>query len=310
MSAIRNILCPVDLSPISHRALEYAVAIGRALNGRVKVLEVVDTALPPLPPGPWPRVEMTGEMRRAYCGELQTFVEFAREQLRDVEISVADGPVVPRILEAAGSMPADLIVMGTHGRGGFDRFVVGSIVEKVLRKAPCPVLAVPSLTADAHAHPVFRTIVCAIDFAPASLAGLQYAKRLAARGGRLILAHSIGWPFGEDTSKMPPPIDALRRSLERDAAVRLRQAAKRIDRAGLDVALDVRAEKPYAHILRCAREQAADLIVMGLHSHASNELALLGSTTNHVIRDAPCPVLTVRRAPDAVVVRGSEKSVL
>jgi nucleotide-binding universal stress UspA family protein len=98
---------------------------------------------------------------------------------------------------------------------------------------------------------------------------------------------------------MPPPIDALRRSLERDAAARLHRAAKRVDRAGLRIDEDVTADKPHAHILQCARQHAADLIVMGLHSHASNELALLGSTTNRVIREAPCPVLTVSGAPSA-----------
>ena len=75
MRAIRNILCPVDLSPISRHAFEYSVALGRCVHGRVKALDVVDTALPPLPPGPWPRFEMTAEMRRAYCEELKEFVE-------------------------------------------------------------------------------------------------------------------------------------------------------------------------------------------------------------------------------------------
>ncbi len=293
MRAIKSILCPVDLSPISRHAFEYAVAIGRSMGARVKALEVVDTALPPLPPGPWPRFEMTAEMRRAYCEELKAFVEDARTQISDLEISVADGPVVPRILEAADAMPADLIVVGTHGRSGFDRFVVGSVAEKVLRKARCPVLAVPPGSRDTHAHAPFHTVVCAIDFAPASVASLDYAGLLTAPRGRLILAHSVGWPFGEHTEAMPPPIDALRCSLESDAAARLHRMAAHIGRTDLHLEEAVTADKPYAHILRCARKQSADLIIMGLHSHSSNELALLGSTTHHVVREAPCPVLTV-----------------
>jgi nucleotide-binding universal stress UspA family protein len=299
MSAVKNILCPVDLSSISRRAFEYAVALTRAFDGRVEVLEVVDTALPPLPPGPWPRFELTAEMRAAYTDELKKFAAFAREHAVAMEIVVADGAVVPRILEAASSMPADVIVMGTHGRSGFDRFVVGSVTEKVLRKAPCPVLAVPPGCRDPRAGAPFQTVLCAIDFAPASIAGLEYAGLLTARGGRLILAHSVGWPFGHHTEEMPLPIDALRRSLESDAAARLHRASKHIKRTDLPVEEHVSADKPYAHILRCAREQSADLIIMGLHSHASNELALLGSTTRHVIREAPCPVMTVSRSRTA-----------
>jgi nucleotide-binding universal stress UspA family protein len=299
MSAFKHILCPVDLSSISRRAFEYAVALARTFDGRVKVLEVVDTALPPMPPGPWPRFELTAELRLAYSEELKKFAVFAREQAAEaeVEIAVADGAVVPRILEAAGSMPADVIVMGTHGRSGFDRFVVGSVAEKVLRKAPCPVLAVPPGCRDPRPGAPFSTVICAIDFAPASIGGLEYARLLTAPGGRLILAHSVGWPFGQHTEEMPPPMDALRRSLETDAAARLRRVSTHVDRTGLRVEEDVAADKPYAHILRCAREQSADLIVMGLHSHASSELALLGSTTHHVVREAPCPVLTVSRPP-------------
>ena len=72
--------------------------------------------------------------------------------------------------------------MGTHGRRGFERFVLGSVTERVLRRSPCPVLAVPPAGRGAAA--TFRTVVCAVDFGPASMRAVAYARRLIAPGGR------------------------------------------------------------------------------------------------------------------------------
>ena len=113
----------------------------------------------------------------------------------------------------------------------------------------------------------------------------------------MILIHAISWPFGEGVGAMPPAIDALRAALERDAQVQLRRIADAARAAGLVVEESVGAGKPSAHILRRARRASADLIVMGLHGRAARSLALLGSTTRHVLHDAPCPILAVRDRP-------------
>ena len=113
------------------------------------------------------------------------------------------GQPAPAILDCAVRLPADLIVMGTHGAGGFERFVLGSVAEKVLRRAACPVLTVPSR---AHATSVlpFKRVVCAVDFSDSSLTALHYAliDRKRIRGSphapardRLAVARAAGPDF-------------------------------------------------------------------------------------------------------------------
>ena len=82
--------------------------------------------------------------------------------------------------------------MGTHGRSGFDRLMLGSVAEKVLRRAPCPVLIVPPRANEATSCVTFARILCAVDFSPASLHALDYATALAAKGGPGVTAlHAV-----------------------------------------------------------------------------------------------------------------------
>lgn len=296
MTNLEQILCPTDLSTVSRRALEYAAGLSELFKARLHVLEVVDTSLPPTGPGVRAPYELAAPVRRALFEDLNKFVQPIRGSRSTLDVTLTEGRVTDEILRNAEALRADLIVMGTHGRGGFERFLLGSVAEHVVRKAQCPVLAVPP-GERVSSGAGFRTVICAVDFAPASIRAIDYAQLLAAPGGRLILVHSVGWPFGEGTEAMPPEVQALRRSLESDAVGRLHRAATAGSRTDVFLQEAVTAGKAYAHILRCARQESADLIVMGLHSHMTNQLALLGSTTHHVLCEAPCPVLTVSDRP-------------
>ena len=292
---IQNILCPVDLSDLSRRALAYAAALCGSSTSRLRVLEVIEIALPPMPGRHWQGFCLTEEMRAECLDELDRFVAPLRWDGAAPEIRLVEGHVVAQVLAEAEAMPADLVVMGTHGRGGFERFVLGSVTEKVLHKARCPVLAVPAGDHHIPQRDPFGTVLCALDFSKASLAALEYAEALARRGGQVVLVHVVDWPFGDShAGPMPPEIDELRRSLENSGAQQLHDAVSANARTRVRLEEVVATGKPHREILRRAREHSADLIVMGAHGRRGLDVGLLGSTTNHVIRDAPCPVLTVR----------------
>jgi nucleotide-binding universal stress UspA family protein len=254
----------------------HALALSRAMGGTLGVLHVADTF-----PG--------GRTESDARSEVDEFL--AEAGAGGIQTRVVSGDPKDEIVRAAAESPTDYVVMGTHGRGGFERFVLGSVTEHVLRKAPCPVLAVPP--GDRHAAPdgTFPSVVCAVDFSDASRRALDHAERLVAPGGRLLLVHAITWPYGAKPG-LPPQIELLRQSLESDAADQLRTLSEG-RRADLRIGSHVGSDKAYADILRHARAVSADLIVMGLHSHGTSDLALLGSTTRRVLHDAPCPVLTV-----------------
>jgi nucleotide-binding universal stress UspA family protein len=197
-----------------------------------------------------------------------------------------EGAPATVILERARELPADLVIIGTHGRGGFDRWVLGSVAEKVLRKAPCPVLTVSGSAQAAEPRSLFKKILYACDFSVSSLAGLDYALSLAHEAdARLTLLHVLEWLLINDQR---------RASLETEALERLREAVPTSTKEWLQTEEIVTEGRAYREILSIAQERDADLIVMGVQGRGALDVMFFGSTAHHVVRQAACPVLTVR----------------
>lgn len=298
MISLEAILCPVDVSDVSRGALGYAIALATQYSARLRVLEVVSH--PSLPAGIAPSTVagLTVEMRKTLTEELEKLVQPAVAAGVPTDVRLEEGYVVAEILEGGRSFAADLIVMGTHGRSGFDRIVLGSVTEKVLRKADCPVLIVPPLSRHASDKPIrFRCILCAVDFSEPSTKAVEYAVSFASHAGaRLVLINILDWPV-TDTGPAPARVttlDTFRREWEVRAAEELRKAVPAETRRGSQVEEIVAVGKPSREILRAAGEVGADLIVMGKHGRGALERAMLGSTAHDVARHAVCPVLTVR----------------
>ena len=299
---IKRILCAIDLSPTSLHALEQATAIAGWYQASLTALHVYEPTFMPVPglPSPEDRVPDT-EMARvlgevtARCQTVAAGAGVAVDVLIDV------GRPAACILDRAATLPADLIVMGTHGAGGFEHLLLGSVAEKVLRKAGCAVLTVPPHANRTSTLP-FRRLLCAVDFSATSLRALEFARSMAQESGAALTAVSVvEWPWPEP----PPPTFAelpaeqaaaladYRRYAETSAMQRLTALAG--DSAHHVVALDARIShgKSHVEILRTAADIGADLIVLGVHGRNPIDLRVFGSTTNHVVRQATCPVLTL-----------------
>jgi nucleotide-binding universal stress UspA family protein len=304
MVSIKSVLCPVDFSEFSRHALARAVAIAKGHGASVLALHVV----PIVPPAfishleanePAPLGLARGERERL-LGELNLFVAGEGEAGVPIATDVVDTPSVHgEILAQAARVHADLIVMGTHGRSGFERLLLGSVTEKVLRTARQPVLTVGAPSGDTAAARTwsFERILCAIDFSECSIAALGYAVSLAEHSDAdLTVVNVIEWtPVGYDPL-VGPPIDlaGYRMSAESSARERLHKVVL-MSASGLPgVEEIVTSGKPHHQILRIATEQGSDLIVLGIHGRNPVDRMLFGSTAEPVVRRATCPVLSVR----------------
>jgi nucleotide-binding universal stress UspA family protein len=200
--------------------------------------------------------------------------------------------VADAILHRAAALPADLIVQGTHGRSGLGHLLLGSVAEKVLRRASCAVLTVPR-TASEGGFGELRRILCALDFSPGSPRALQYARDLATRSAaQLTVLHVI---------EVPPDVpDLLQPDLTGYRARRFEQARAHMTavlepgRAACNASELLLVGRAGREIVRVAIEQESDLVVTGVHGRGTVDLAIFGSVIHHVVRHAPCPVLTVR----------------
>jgi nucleotide-binding universal stress UspA family protein len=247
--------------------------------------------LPPLPLEDADRAKMLAKMR-----------EFAAIVPRDVHVDcqVQEAQLIHQaIVNQAEATRADMLVMGTHGRSGFQRLFLGSVTEKVIRQAQCPTLVVPPRAHDiAPDTPVqFHRILCPTDFLASSLKAFEYAIGIAEEAdAQLTLLHVVEMlaAVGHEPLVPDDQFARLRGATIADARRRLSALIPDDARAYCTIDAVVVEGRAYKQILCHAKERQADLIVMGVHGRGAIDLILFGSTTHHVLRDSLCPVLIVR----------------
>ncbi|HUF47339.1 MAG TPA: universal stress protein [Vicinamibacterales bacterium] len=302
MVEFKRILCPTDLSESAGRALACAATLARWYEAALTVLHVVPT-FDPVAVRP---TALDGTLQFVHppshdevVGELGRVVAAAGADEARLSVEALSGDPVGTIIDHAVAMPADLLVIGTHGRGGFERLMMGSVAEKLLRKAPCPVLTVPPhATGVLPAEVQFKKILCPMDFSPAALQAYGFALDLARQAdGSVTVLHVVEWlPEHEPRTTAHFNVSEYRGHLVGDARQRVQELSAGESRTWSDIDNVVVVGRAHREILRHAADAAADLIVMGAQGRGGLGLTLFGSTTQQVVRNAECPVLTVRAA--------------
>lgn len=297
MKPIKRILCPVDLSDVSRYAIDHAALLAGWYSAKVTALYVWNPIVIPsadftvVGTGPL-SVPTEREMQEVRAGVMNAVGPIASDA---VDVLVQNGHPADRILELGGLLPADLIVIGTHGAGGFEHLLLGSVTEKVLRKAMCPVMTIPP-RARATSKLPFQRILCPIDFSDSSAAALDFAFSLAKEGkAELTILHVFDWVTRDDPLANQPITREYHQELEVDLTRTLHAVVPDSVRKWCHPRTRTAHGKAYREILRVADEESADLIVIGVHGRNALDLMLFGSTTNQVVRRATCPVLTLRR---------------
>jgi nucleotide-binding universal stress UspA family protein len=289
-----RILFATDLSRWAAGAEQYAYALSASWRAALTVVSVLE-----FPPGMNPDYPVN----RLYLGELlkqatRELVELkARAAARglSVETRIATGIPSREILTAAEQEDPDLIVVGTRGKTGLEHVVLGSTAERIIRTAPCPVLAVRTEHPGQGEppSPALDRMLVPVDFSDCSVDALEYAVMAARRGkASLTLLHVLEpVSYGLDFTLL----HSGKREQSREAVTaRLSALASAVTSAGVTAEYEVRGGAPADSILDAARTQGADVIVMGTHGRRGLSHAFCGSVAESVLRRSACPVLTVR----------------
>lgn len=300
MIEITRILCPIDFSSQSLHALDHAVAWAKWYGSSMTLLHVRPPVPVAYPAGPEMVATFLTPQERAAL--LDSLNQLQQEHCLDAPctVEVVAGPPATEILTRSESLRADLVVLGAHGRSGFERLVLGSVTEKVLRKAACPVLTVPAAVANVTTPAeLLKNIVCAVDFSDCSMHALKYALSIAEESdANLTVMHVVEVPPdlpGEDAGG-PFSFREYLESAQQTRLTRLNKAIPDDARAYCKVDTLVTTGKAYREILRVADERHAGLLIVGIHGRGAIDRLLFGSTTQHLVRLASCPVLTLRKA--------------
>ena len=292
MPQIERILCPIDFSEFSEKAYDYAQSLAWHYRATLYLQHVIDSLTPLYPYQAYPDAyeELCRNLRAAAERQLQEFAEKHARHGIVPECRVADGAVPDLILGLADAQAVNLIVMGTHGLRGLDHLTLGSVTEKVLRKAHCPVLAVRKpahdLVPPAGEPDVIylRRILYCTDFSDNSEPALDHAVSLASEcNAELTLLHVM-----EETAGEVDIENVIAKVLER-----LEERIPPEARINGTVKAAVRIGQPYQQIIELALESRTDLIIMGVRGRHALDLAVFGSTTYRVVQLGPCPVLVV-----------------
>jgi nucleotide-binding universal stress UspA family protein len=283
--SFKNVLFPTDFTEASTGALPYALAIAKAYGSKLFLTHAVAPEPPlaiPLEPIPFDMDPLWQQARE----RLSRFLDTA--PIRDVvrEGVLEQGDLWSVLEDVIRRHSIDLIVLGSHGRHGLKKLVLGSSAEQIFRRAPCPVMTIgPDAMGEGRGQATFHQIVFVTDFSKGSLSALPYALSLAEENqAQLTLAHLIPLvPMQHQEEVREGGLTRLHELIPSDVE----------DWCRIDCVVSF--EFPAEGILSLAESRHADLIVMGVHAKAPRSSSHLPWAIGYeVVCHAKCPVLTVR----------------
>lgn len=298
--ALRRILMATDFSSASDRALQHALAIAGRYDAELSLVHVNS----PEPHEPAPMDPIPRELDRERLS--------SEREMQRLELEVEEKNLAHRILIERGPVwnvlscmierdHPDLLVLGTHGRGGLEKLVLGSVAEEVLRLAPCPVLTVGPKAIAPQSYPAeFKCILFATDFGPESVNAFPYAQALTGDcGAALIVMHAVppltsGAYYPADYAFMD--LSAFEKRVREETLQKLESMFPTAPNQNRRHEYVVANGFPADAILETAAMRKADLLVLGVgHTWSARVTAhVSGALIHDVLCKAACPVLTVK----------------
>lgn len=288
----RRVLVATDFSPTAAVALDWGASIALEHGASLVLLHALPLHGPsadylPSPP------EIEEHLQGAAVERLALAAGELPEEL-PVETRLEIGLPSESIVEVAETLDVDLVVVGSRGLTDLGHLMLGSTAERVVQRAPCPVLVIHPEDTD---HRPVRTILVPTDFSPAARRAIDQAERWLAAvdaPARLVVLHAYHLPVEYTAYGAVPTSLHFSQDAARQAEEQLTALADELRREGLTVDTVAREGYPPEMILEVAEEKDVDVIALGTHGRTGLRHLLLGSNAERVVQRAPCPVLTVR----------------
>jgi nucleotide-binding universal stress UspA family protein len=294
METIRSIVVATDFSPLSEAAAARAVTLAKLDGAAVHLVHALSLPLlvspydVAMPPNVWEDLRAAAERQ---IEQQRAQIEGEGVKQATAEIAEASDPA-QAIAAAVESHRADLVVMGTHGHRGLEHAILGSVAERTLRHATCPILAVKEEAARA-AEPI-RRILLAVDFSPDSDRAVELTAGLAGRlGAHVDVVHALVLPQDHFASLAAFGVE-LEQKVRATVSEALDAVGLKLEKHDVPVTLITRPGRPSVVVSEVARESGSQLIVMGSRGRSGLAHVLLGSVAERTLRLAPCGVLVAR----------------
>jgi len=303
---IQNIIVPIDFSKMSVQAIQIAKQLAQRFGASIHLAHVRHlnyatdfvAPAPPIVPFSFMTYEQVGE---------QTALKELKKVASECGVSSATcdvlsgAPPFDEICRLAQTVPADLVVMPTHGRTGLKHVFLGSTAERIVQHSSCPVLVTRGNALQANNGTRFRikTILVPVDFSSCSREGLRYAIAFANEfGAKIILLHAtyLGYVYScEGTAIYDIP--GLQKAARKTAERKMRELVRSVNFRAVKFETVFTEGSPVLDICAFAKDHNVDLIITSTHGFTGFTHVLIGSIAEQVLRHAPCSVLVVPSHP-------------
>lgn len=299
----RRVLVPTDFSENADLALAHAVHLADRFGASLHLLHVVGELN-----AAWNGLAETEDRSAELEARIQSEVEERVQRMASdhssvgVQTEVVQQPnvnVVDTVLEYVDGHDIDFVVMGTRGRRGIGRLMLGSVANRAIRQAPCPVMTVRAETEKAvnASHMNYQDILVPIDFSEYSRKALRLSKDVAARHGAhlqlMFIAEKRVVPTFSDTGLPGVSVVEMDPDIVENAQDALREVDEHVGGPSVESTYHVQEGEVAQEIVDFAETNETDLVVMATRGQTGITRFVLGSNTERVVRAAPCPVLTV-----------------
>ena len=282
---------PIDFSPASLYPIRWAKFIAQRTKASIHFVSVHDFAYPMATALTPPVIGSEAEICNHLHRDLQAVA--TSQKVLQASFHIRAGRPFDEICRVAGEIEADLIVLATHGRTGWERALMGSTAEKIVRHAPCPVFVARQTKAGRKHAIKLRKIVVPVDFSDCSAQGLRYAIRFALWfGAQISLLNAV-----QLHHDLPPVViysaSKLGRWAREIAAAHMAELVSQTNFGAVKFETAIKMGSPAQKVCRYARKAGADLILTASHGRTGLRRILIGSTAEQIIRYAKSPVLVV-----------------
>lgn len=283
----KRILCAVDFSPASLRSLDYALELASANKAQVRLVHIIPRIVASVMDIPITTSKWTAAQEEKAKRELPKLKERAARKGVSASTEIRLGDIDVQLLKAAKDFRADVLAMGTHGHKGFERWIIGSVAERMLRHSPIPLLVTGF--SGKRAGTGMRRILIATDFSKGTGDAVGYGASIAAQAkASMVMLHVIqDRTAAVDWSEFPDQTAAIRQKLSDLVPASVRGQFK--------VEARVESGEPYRVILKTIQDLKPSLVILNTHGYGFVDRVLIGSTAERVVRGGAemCPMLLI-----------------
>jgi len=295
----KRIVCATDFSDFSNRTVNYGLALAKEFESEIYVCHVIDLS----------SVAIYGEFQLDPVGLQERIMKDASDQLAELigkahkawEPLITVGHAADEIARIVEEKDIDLVITATRGRSGLKRLILGSVTERLMRTLTCPLLVIHSpgkaFATSSDQEVKIESILVGCDFSPDSDVAFGYGLSLAQEfESELHLTHVIETSIYQELHKTESHVEGeIQQEIHDRLLQKLQDMVPEEARNWCKPRTSLIQGHPYEEIVNYAEEQNIGMIVLGTRGHGLVKSLLIGSTTDRVVRRAPCPVLSVSR---------------